>query len=255
MTKKISYEFFVSEIYHNPKYTPKQVYWAYLQTKKWDKLRQDRLKIDNFRCRMCDSPATCVHHRNYPDIMGTETVNDLTSLCKHCHNAFHNPPSTNELSKHFSEKACHKNGTTCIICKRFAKVHGRTLYANMAKHLIKLSKLPKNIEGWSQLGDKALGKEEMRNYTRAEYEKLEWWGLTEKKQKGRKRDGVWWRLTNKGHEFINKKIKVPFKIYRLGKQTLKFDNSKMINIIDALKTKFIYEQIMAGVDISVVKTN
>lgn len=61
-------------------------YKAYIRSTIWEKLRLARIEIDNGRCRLCNS--TChleVHHRHYPRILGTETMDDLTTLCHQCH--------------------------------------------------------------------------------------------------------------------------------------------------------------------------
>ena len=55
----------------------------------WKKKREARLKIDNYECRICGKNSSEVqlevHHKRYPEL-GTESVeNDLTSLCKNCH--------------------------------------------------------------------------------------------------------------------------------------------------------------------------
>ena len=91
---EITYEFFVENVLNDPKFSSKQVYQEYLRTDRWKELRLERLDIDGLRCRMCDDDATCVHHRWYPDVLGEETVDDLTSLCHHCHDAYHKMKST-----------------------------------------------------------------------------------------------------------------------------------------------------------------
>jgi hypothetical protein len=122
----------------------------------------------------------------------------------------------------------------------------------MVKHLIKMSRLPRDDEGYSRLGDDALGKEEMRNYTRAEYEKLLFWGFTNRRQDGEKRDGVWYKVTEKGWDFINSKIAVPRTAHVLNGKVLTFSGEN-ITIREAFKTPFDYEQLMAGVDVEVVR--
>lgn len=48
--------------------------------------RPSRLKLDNYLCVFCKSPAAEVHHVNYEND-GRETDSDLRSLCKLCHDA------------------------------------------------------------------------------------------------------------------------------------------------------------------------
>lgn len=48
--------------------------------------RPSRLKLDNYLCVFCKSPAEEVHHVSYENA-GHETDSDLRSLCKICHDA------------------------------------------------------------------------------------------------------------------------------------------------------------------------
>lgn len=74
---------------YSKKFPFNKVLLIYLLTDRWDSLRSQRLEMDGHRCRLCNSPAECVHHRSYPKILGEETVDDLTSLCERCHRKFH----------------------------------------------------------------------------------------------------------------------------------------------------------------------
>ena len=62
-------------------------YLEYLKSPRWQFLRSERLKIDNYRCQRCASPLNLdVHHTKYPKELGTENVhNDLITLCRRCH--------------------------------------------------------------------------------------------------------------------------------------------------------------------------
>jgi len=67
----------------------KDAYQDYLNTDKWKTIRAQRLAMDNGECAICDSKAEIVHHRRYPKKWGTETIKDLSALCKSCHEKFH----------------------------------------------------------------------------------------------------------------------------------------------------------------------
>lgn len=57
----------------------------------WKKLRENRLKKDHFQCVECGNAFNLqVHHIRYPDIWGTETIDDLVTLCDECHKKIHN---------------------------------------------------------------------------------------------------------------------------------------------------------------------
>ncbi len=63
-----------------------KAYRAYLQTPVWRQLRREAIERDGRRCRLCNANQDLqVHHRYYPEILGTETVDALTTLCHRCH--------------------------------------------------------------------------------------------------------------------------------------------------------------------------
>lgn len=60
-------------------------YQEYLLSEHWQKIRSERLKMDNFKCQNCGRPFDLqVHHLTY-DRIGNEDINDLITLCKFCH--------------------------------------------------------------------------------------------------------------------------------------------------------------------------
>jgi 5-methylcytosine-specific restriction endonuclease McrA len=64
-------------------------YQEYLLSPEWSIIREQRLAMDNHECVLCGVAAEQVHHRRYPKVLGTETVNDLVSLCDLCHAKHH----------------------------------------------------------------------------------------------------------------------------------------------------------------------
>lgn len=63
-------------------------YAAYRRSPVWQKLREEALLRDKERCRVCNSRFRLeVHHRCYRR-WGTETVDDLTTLCHDCHSLY-----------------------------------------------------------------------------------------------------------------------------------------------------------------------
>lgn len=64
-------------------------YPEYLQTPEWQERRLRILERDGYRCQVCNSPKYLnVHHRDYTR-RGYEEDSDLTTLCKACHQTFH----------------------------------------------------------------------------------------------------------------------------------------------------------------------
>lgn len=61
-------------------------YKEYLESKAWSELRNARLKLDDYCCQNCGNPNNLeVHHLKYPDVLGTEPLSDLITLCHSCH--------------------------------------------------------------------------------------------------------------------------------------------------------------------------
>ncbi len=63
----------------------------YLVTPVWRELREKRLLLDNYRCKMCGTGINvAVHHIRYPFAWGEENVfEDLVTLCDTCHARVH----------------------------------------------------------------------------------------------------------------------------------------------------------------------
>lgn len=67
----------------------KMEYGMYLRTPEWGRTRQQALERACFRCQVCSGSARLeVHHRTYENL-GNEMPGDLTTLCKECHEVFH----------------------------------------------------------------------------------------------------------------------------------------------------------------------
>ncbi len=65
-----------------------RAYREYMQSDTWKRLRREALERDGRRCRLCNaSGGLQVHHRYYPEVLGTETTDALTTLCGDCHEA------------------------------------------------------------------------------------------------------------------------------------------------------------------------
>ena len=61
-------------------------YLSYLNSRKWAELRDQALQRDEFHCVICNNPHNLeVHHLRYPDVLGTELISDLMTLCRECH--------------------------------------------------------------------------------------------------------------------------------------------------------------------------
>lgn len=64
-------------------------YDGYLRSSAWRKKREYMLRQAGYRCQVCNADDRLqVHHRTY-DRLGHEDPDDLTVLCRDCHEAFH----------------------------------------------------------------------------------------------------------------------------------------------------------------------
>lgn len=70
--------------------TRKQWYHEqYLQSDWWKKTREERLRMDGYRCSWCGSEKDLnVHHYSY-DYLGCEDAKELITLCEDCHDRLH----------------------------------------------------------------------------------------------------------------------------------------------------------------------
>lgn len=64
-------------------------YKSYLRSDVWKEKKEVALKKASYRCQVCNSDQRPeVHHRKYPAILGKELTEDLTVLCKKCHELY-----------------------------------------------------------------------------------------------------------------------------------------------------------------------
>ena len=62
---------------------------VYLRSDHWRAVRTAALERADYRCAVCNSPEHLdVHHRTYVRI-GAEAPDDVTVLCRDCHQTFH----------------------------------------------------------------------------------------------------------------------------------------------------------------------
>lgn len=69
----------------------KAEYLKYLESPAWKRLRKQALLRDGGKCRGfdCTAPAVNVHHDRYPQVLGTEKLDWLFSVCVDCHALIH----------------------------------------------------------------------------------------------------------------------------------------------------------------------
>jgi len=88
-------------------------YNVYLRSKKWEDKKKHIIKTYGGKCEICDSTSILqVHHNTYKN-RGVELDDELTLLCKDCHETYHFKDKTGHRS---NNPAKPKNNFTEDIC-------------------------------------------------------------------------------------------------------------------------------------------
>ena len=86
-------------------------YEEYLKTEAWQEKRKQRLEIDEYKCRFCNSQENLtVHHISYERVGDEDVSFDLITLCWPCHQELHRiidseKPRVDALNKQFENEA------------------------------------------------------------------------------------------------------------------------------------------------------
>ena len=64
-------------------------YNIYLESVQWRHKAREVLMFDKFKCQCCKHPAQAVHHVLYPKAWRDDGLQNLISVCYHCHRACH----------------------------------------------------------------------------------------------------------------------------------------------------------------------
>ena len=142
-------------------------------------------------------------------------------------------------------KAHSKHGAHCPCCERFIKLYRRPLSASMARYLIVLAKKSGTGNPWLHV------ETDFRDVSipsRGDYAKLRYWGLIEPKpgvsERGTRTNG-YWRITDKGRDFVAGNALVPSHVFLLNNRLVGFSD-KSVTIRDALGSAFSYDELMAA---------
>lgn len=130
----------------------------------------------------------------------------------------------------------------CPCCGRYAQVYKRQVNSTCVVKLIKCFKLggeteyvhggAVHIHGMSGAGDFSVAK---------------YWGLLEQKyhEPDEKKSSGYWRLTEKGIDFIGKLITIPKYALVFDDQLIRLEGEQ-VSIVDCLGEKFNYAELMAS---------
>jgi hypothetical protein len=216
-----------------PKHIQPLTMEEYWETDRWKALKQERFEMDNYECVLCAKPAQVAHHRRYPKVLGTETANDLVSLCNRCHHNYHNPVGLREAKADL--EIGRVEGVNCPVCNQYAKEWKRGIVATAAADLCKLVCLhegePVHINEFTK--------------QRSNFYCLAYWDLiaSEDADGEAKRGSGMWSPTEKGILFVKGKIAVPKYSITFNNKVLRLEG-EMITIHDALGNRFNYEELM-----------
>lgn len=135
------------------------------------------------------------------------------------------------------------SGRCCCFCDRDLVIRNRSFNAGMARGLIYLYRMTKDQPPgtWLNLSGKALQANVFKMLRQAEYEKLEWWGLLEKREKRNDvtgKTGGFWRLTAKGIAFAESDIEIEKTMRDFVGQCYGPSNDKKTTLSEALRHRF-----------------
>ena len=138
------------------------------------------------------------------------------------------------------------HGIRCPYCSQYMKRYKRKLNSGMAYILIKVYKMIPDLNypgGYFHIND--IVKKTGMNPNTSEFQKLRFWGFTEPKSmnKDDKKTRGFYKLTEKGKNFVENRIEVPRHIFLYNGEFLGFSDEKT-NIKKALNSKFDYEELM-----------
>lgn len=131
---------------------------------------------------------------------------------------------------------------TCPECGQTVKLYRRNLYAKPAYQLILLYRLNRdnfNFHHIKTTGNPAAGG--------GDFAKLRFWGLIEEyvNDDPTKRTSGYWRITDKGRQFVQRKITVSKYVLIYNKEFYGFQGAQVF-IDDCLGKRFNYTELMAA---------
>ena len=134
-------------------------------------------------------------------------------------------------------------GATCPCCTQNVKKYPRPIHGSMAYLLIRLYKLDRNNPDYyhvTQIYDKG------KSNGSDDFSKFQVWGMIEQRTKedGQKgRTSGYWKITEKGRQWVRGEITVPSHAYMFNKKCYGFSEDG-VTIREALGIKFDYEELI-----------
>jgi hypothetical protein len=140
------------------------------------------------------------------------------------------------------------DGVTCPCCTQHSQAYRRPLTSSMVYGLILLSQSPEQAKGIHTHVEDYLKKMDCPSSVRGDIAKLRFWGLIEPlpgEREDKNPQNGFYKVLEKGFDFINGRVMVPQAVKVYNNRFLAYDG-KMIDVRQAIKSKFNYEALMAG---------
>lgn len=109
-------------------YQWKKTYREYLKSKEWKEKSESAKERANYRCQICNSNSNLeTHHRTYERV-GSELPEDLTVLCKECHQLYETAKKIkkpqSQVEEHDKEHVRKREYTSsvCVLCGKSISV-------------------------------------------------------------------------------------------------------------------------------------
>jgi len=135
-----------------------------------------------------------------------------------------------------------KHAEKCPHCGQTVKVYRRRIYAAMVKALASLYRAvdgkPDKYVHVSKIYDKT---------TCGDFAKLKYWGLIDELDKvdGATRTSGFWRITERGIDFLQGKIRVAKYAFIYNQDLLALDDKETVSVIECVAKHFNYAELMA----------
>jgi hypothetical protein len=145
-----------------------------------------------------------------------------------------------------SREWLHENreeGVSCPSCEQYVKVYRRKISSSIAEVLIAM------YSESQRSGEDFIHVPSLKAKNSREVSKLVWWGFVEE-QKALREDGGragYWRVTEAGEKWLKNITTAPKYAVTYNNTLLEMTEDEQVSIIDALGTKFNYNDLMSGV--------
>ena len=138
-----------------------------------------------------------------------------------------------------------REGVKCPVCTQMVKLYSRKLYSSMAAALIHLYR---NFDHNKYVHKSELvkAKKLATTFGGGDFAKLAYWGLIKEQEPSPgedKRTSGWWIITDKGVQFVERKVKVKSHVLIFNSRFFGFEG-RDVSIDDCLGEKWSYSELM-----------